>query len=84
MTTPTSYVLIDASGLAINSILLTPDHNWQVPEGCTVVPDPDGSLWAAATALPPVPPPTARERLEAAGFSVEELRELLLGGGSSL
>ena len=33
---------------------------------------------------PPPPPLTARERLEAAGFSVDELRELLLGGGSSL
>ena len=84
MALATTYVLLDASGSPINSVLLAPEHNWQVPEGCTVMPDPDGSIWAAATATPPAPTPTARERLEAAGFSVDELRELLLGGGSSL
>lgn len=44
------------------------------------IPLTDAELAGIMSSLPPAPPPaplTARERLEAAGFSIAELRELL-------
>lgn len=46
----------------------------------TEVPLTEKELAEITPSLPPAPPPaplTARERLEAAGFSIAELRELL-------
>jgi hypothetical protein len=55
----------------------------------TEIPLTEEELKEITPSLPPAPPQaplTARERLEAAGFSIAELRELLLGaddGGES-
>lgn len=63
MATPPSipHLLLAADGTAINRLLLAPDSDWQPPGGHRVVPDPDGTLWAAATtaaaAAGPIPEP---------------------------
>ena len=53
--TVSSYVVFDANGNAVNSILLSPDSIWQPPSGCTIQHDPDGLIWAAATIATPEP-----------------------------
>jgi hypothetical protein len=86
-----NYALISASGLVENVILLENPAEYDLPETFALVAleeDIDvGIGYAYANGvftMPPQPdpptPPTAAERLEAAGFSIAELRELLLGG----
>lgn len=58
MTTPIPHVLLAPDGTAINRVLLVPGSDWQPPAGHQCVPDPDGSLWAAAAEPTPEPEPT--------------------------
>jgi len=57
MTTPIPHVLLSPDGTAINRVLLAPGSDWQLPAGHQCVPDPDGSLWAAAAEPAPKPQP---------------------------
>ena len=53
--TSVPHVLFNAAGEAVNLLLLEQGSNWQPPDGFTTEPDPDGSIWAAATASPQKP-----------------------------
>ena len=36
-----NYAILDSNGQCINRILWDGESDWQPPEGCTAVPDPD-------------------------------------------
>ena len=70
-----NYAILNADGVCINRILWDGNNDWQPSEGCTAVPDPDNtySVVSEAEAAPVL---TTEQKLEAAGLTVEELREL--------
>lgn len=37
----TEYAILNAEGICINRVLWDGEANWQPPEGCTAVADPD-------------------------------------------
>ena len=41
MTNPIQYAILNADGICINRCLWDGETEWQPPEGCTAVPDPD-------------------------------------------
>lgn len=40
---PIAYAILDSEGKCINRVLWDGETDWQPPEGCTAVPDPDGT-----------------------------------------
>jgi len=41
MTNPIQYAILNADGICINRCLWDGKTDWQPPEGCTAIPDPD-------------------------------------------
>lgn len=50
------YAILNAEGICINRILWDGESNWQPPEGCTAVADPDNlhPIYAKPQPEPPV------------------------------
>lgn len=40
---PIPYAVLNNEGVCINRVLWDGETDWQPPEGCTAVPDPDGT-----------------------------------------
>lgn len=67
MTTPSpiSYAILDSEGRCINRTLWDGVSDWQPPEGCTAIPDPDGLYPIYQEPAPePDPDPLATLTLE--------------------
>ena len=73
------YAILDADGNCINRTVWDGHTDWQPPEGCTAVPDPNRK-YQIVTVAPDntvFPELTASEKLAASGLSVEDLKNLL-------
>jgi hypothetical protein len=71
------YAILNSQGKCINRIVWDGQAKWQPPQGCTAVPDPDGSHRLAPEQLNPLSAElTTEQKLEAAGLTVAELKEL--------
>ena len=73
------YAILDSEGKCINRTIWDGVSDWQPPEGCTAVADPDGlyQIYVDPSLESTQEPPTAQQKLEAAGLTVEELKDLL-------
>ena len=71
------YAILNSEGKCINRTVWDGQTDWQPPEGCTAVADPDNlyPIDLPQSALPAVEL-TAEQKLEAAGLTVAELKEL--------
>jgi len=71
------YAILDSEGKCINRTVWDGESDWQPPEGCTAIADPD-NLYPinSPEEAPPFVEPTTEQKLEAAGLTVAELKEL--------
>jgi hypothetical protein len=71
------YAILDSEGKCINRTIWDGQSDWQPPEGCTAVADPDNlHPIDLPEQTPPAVEPTAEQKLEAAGLTVAGLKEL--------
>jgi hypothetical protein len=82
-----NYAIINSQSLVINTVEWDGISSWQPPAGCTAVATTEASVgWGYVNGQftpppePPAPEPppvlTTEQKLEAAGLTVAELREL--------
>ncbi len=59
-----NYAILNAQGQCINRVLWDGESDWQPPEGCTAVPDPDNLLqiYAESQSEPEAAPPAPQPR----------------------
>jgi hypothetical protein len=69
------YAILNSQGKCINRTVWDGQSKWQPPQGCIAVPDPDGN-YRLAPEPEPAPVLTTEQKLEAAGLTVAELKEL--------
>jgi hypothetical protein len=68
------YAILNSEGKCINRIVWDGQSDWQPPQGCTAIPDPNNLYEIDQAQLAPVL--TTEQKLEAAGLTVAELKEL--------
>lgn len=73
------YAILDADGNCINRTVWDGQTDWQPPEGCTAVPDPNGTFVLTTNQDNLLAPESVsvQQKLEAAGLTVDELKQLL-------
>ncbi len=71
------YAILDSEGKCINRTVWDGQTEWQPPEGCTIVPDPNGQYQIESIQQDAISAEqTVEQKLNAAGLTVAELKEL--------
>jgi hypothetical protein len=71
------YAILNSQGKCINRTVWDGKSDWQPPDGCTAIPDPNGNHPLTSDQPASLPAElTTEQKLEAAGLTVAELKEL--------